>query len=301
MQTLLLPVLFAIPATGFTQSSIGELHKLSNIESSYPFWSPDGSRIVFQSNRIDENSEIYIMNADGTGLVRLTFAPGDDQTPAWSPDGEWIVFQSHRDGNPEIYLMRPDGSGQVNLTNDPTEDSHPKWSPDGERIIFDRPVDGDNDEIWEMSIDGGDLRRITNDPSRDTYSSISPDGTRIVWRRRFREPEAERGFGNSEVFVMNRDGSDPANLTNNPAYDGWPSWSPDNRRIAFASDREKEGVWHIYVMNADGTNVRRVSPLDAEDGYFTKPIWSPDGRQILCTRTKDGNVEIFIIGLAPDA
>jgi Tol biopolymer transport system component len=288
---------FAIHGAVYAQDSPGRLHKLTNIESSYPFWSPDGRKIVFQSNRIDENREIYVMNADGTGLRRLTFAPGDDQTPVWSPAGAWIVFQSHRDGNPEIYRMRPDGSEQVNLTNDPVEDSHPKWSPDGRRIIFDRPVDGDNDEIWEMDIDGGDLRRVTDDPSRDTYASIAPDGTRILWRRRFRDPEAERGFGNSEVFVMNRDGSDPVNLTDHPAYDGWPSWSPDGARIAFASDREREGIWHIYVMNADGSNVHRVTPLDPEDGYFTKPIWSPDGSRILCTRTKDGNVEIFIVDL----
>ncbi len=244
----LLAFSLAFPCVVTTQSSEGQLHKLTNIESSYPFWSPDGRQIVFQSNRIDGNREIYIMNADGTGLRRLTFAPGDDQTPVWSPDGAWIAFQSHRDGNPEIYIMRPDGSGQANLTNDPVEDSHPKWSPDGRWIIFDCPVEGDNDEIWEMNIDGSELHRITDDPSRDTYASIAPDGSRIVWRRRLRDPEAERGFGNSEVFVMNRDGSDPVNLTDHPAYDGWPAWSPD-------------------------------------------------GGRILCTRTKDGNVEIFIVEL----
>jgi TolB protein len=294
---LVLLVLLAIPTGGSGQQVFGELQKLTNIESSYPFWSPDGRQIVFQSNRVDGNSEIYVMNVDGTGLTRLTHAPGADLTPVWSPDGERIAFQSHRDGNPEIYLMNRDGSGQVNLTDHRAEDSHPKWSPDGRSIIFDRPLDGDNDEIWEIGVDGQGLRRITDDPSRDTYSSISPDGNRIVWRRRFRDPEAERGFGNSEVFVMNRDGSDPVNLTSHPAYDGWPSWSPDGLQIAFASDREQEDIWHIYIMNADGSDVRRVTPPDAEDGYFTKPIWSPDGERILCTRTKDGNVEIFIVDL----
>ncbi len=274
-----------------------ELVKLTNIESSYPFWSPDGRRIVFQSDRIDGNREIYLMNADGSGLVRLTQNAAEDQTPVWSPDGTRIAFQSDRDGNLEIYVMNADGSGQRNLTRHPAEDSHPKWSPDGGSIIFDRPVDGDNDEIWEVSADGGEPRRLTDDPSRDTYASVSPDGTRVLWRRRFRDPRSEGGFGNSEVFVMNRDGSNPVNLTNHPAYDGWPAWSPDGRWIAFASDRERERVWHIYMMEVDGSSVRRVSPEDAEDGYFTKPIWSPDGTKIMCTRTKDGNVEIFIIQL----
>ena len=299
LSLMLLVGVLVVPTPVLGQGAFGELRKLTNIESSYPFWSPRGDQIVFQSNRVDGNGEIYIMNADETGLVRLTHAPGDDLTPVWSPDGNWIAFQSHRDGNPEIYLMRRDGSEQINLTNNPIEDSHPRWSPDGARIIFDRPVDGDNDEIWEMAVDGSDVRRVTDDPSRDTYASISPDGSRILWRRRFRDPQAESGFGNSEIFVMNRDGSDPANLTNHPAYDGWPSWSPDGRHIAFASDREDEGVWHIYVINNDGSNVRRVTPPDREDGYFTKPVWSPDGTQILCTRTKDGNVEIFVIDLPP--
>lgn len=294
-------ILFALPASLCGQDVGTRLIKLTNVESSYPFWSPDQSHIVFQSNRVDGNREIYLMAADGTGLERLTRSPGEDQTPVWSPDGGRIVFQSDRDGNREIYLMNVDGTGQTNLTRHPAEDSHPKWSPDGRRIIFDRPVDGDNEEIWEMSADGGALKRLTNDPSRDTYASISPDGRRVVWRRRFRDPSAEGGFGNSEVFVMNRDGSNPVNLTSHSAYDGWPAWSPDGRRIAFASDREASGVWHIYVMDADGSHVRRVTPADPEDGYFTKPAWSPDGTSILCTRTKDGNVEIFLIELAESA
>jgi Tol biopolymer transport system component len=274
--------------------------KLTNIESSYPFWSPDGARIVFQSDRVDGNREIYVMNADGSGLVRLTHNAAEDQTPVWSPDGTRIAFQSDRDGNREIYVMDVDGSRQLNLTRHRAEDSHPKWSPDGRRIIFDRPVGEDNDEIWEVGVDGSGLRRVTDDPSRDTYASISPDGTRILWRRRLRDPEAEGGFGNSEVFVMDRDGSNPLNLTDHSAYDGWPAWSPDGRMIAFASDRERNRVWHVYVMNADGSDVRRVSPEDPEDGYFTKPIWSPDGTKILCTRTKDGNVDIFVIPLRED-
>jgi hypothetical protein len=113
------------------------LTKVTNIESSYPFWSPDGTRIVFQSNRNDDNSEIYVMSANGTEITRLTYHTSEDLTPVWSPDGSKIAFQTDRDGNREIYSMNPDGSGQVNLTRHLAEDSHPKFTADGSHIIFD--------------------------------------------------------------------------------------------------------------------------------------------------------------------
>ena len=99
-----------------------------------PAWSPDGSRIVFASNRDElqgdsQELDIYIMNADGTGVTRLTNAPGGDYTPQWSPDSQKIAFVSLRDGNAEIYVMNPDGSGQTNITNNPADDRAPSWSP----------------------------------------------------------------------------------------------------------------------------------------------------------------------------
>jgi hypothetical protein len=85
-------------------------------------------RIAFASNR-DGNREIYVMNADGSGVTRLTNNPADDVVPSWSPDGRRIAFESDRDGNLEIYVMNADGSGQTNLTNNPADDVVPSWSP----------------------------------------------------------------------------------------------------------------------------------------------------------------------------
>lgn len=193
----------ALHSAVFAQDTSPAITKLTNIETSYPYWSPDGARIVLQSNRIDGNREIFVMDADGSGLVRITHDPGEDQTPVWSPDGRRIAFQSNRSGNWDIYLMSVDGSGVVNLTNSPSADSHPQWAPDGRRIIFDRPLEEEggieNDEIFEISVDGSDLRRVSESPHRDTDASISPDGTRILWRRRLRDPSEEGGFGNSEA------------------------------------------------------------------------------------------------------
>lgn len=274
--------------------------KLTNIETSYPNWSPDGRRLVYQSNRTG-NSEIYVMNADGTGAVRLTDNSAVDENPSWSPDGRRIAFRSYRDGNAEIYSMNVDGSDQRNLTANPADDIHPYWNADGTRIIFNsnRLKDAAGvavQTIFSMRVDGTDVRRHSRDLIEDTYAHWSPDGTRIVFRRRLdekEEPGWEQNPGNSEIFIMNADGTAAQRLTSHPGFDGWPSWSPRGDWITFASERS--GRYQIYVMKPDGSNLRQ---LTTDNGNFTKPIFSPDGRKIVCTRTLDGNVEIFVLELA---
>lgn len=91
-----------------------------------PAWSPDGSRIAFVSVR-DGNTEIYVMNANGTNQVRLTSNSASEGSPRWSPDGRAIVFVGKRDGNTEVYVMNADGTGQANVTNHSSIDVDPAW------------------------------------------------------------------------------------------------------------------------------------------------------------------------------
>ena len=100
-----------------------------------PAWSPDGRKLAFVSER-DGNSEIYVMNVDGSAQENLTEQPASDSHPSWSRDGRRIVFVSRRDGNAEIYVMNADGSGLRNLTRTPSADRDPAWSPDGRAIAF---------------------------------------------------------------------------------------------------------------------------------------------------------------------
>lgn len=302
--------LLLIPFESFGQAKNRTITKLTNIETSYPYWSPDGSMIVFQSNRNDiDNTDIYTMTTNGKNLKRLTTAEGYDELPIWSPNGKQIVFSSTRDGNYEIYIMEANGENQRNLSNHAGYDSHPNFSPDGKKIIFNSTRDMPNHdeimtftresnvELYEMDIDGGNVKRVTNYFSWDTYPDISPDGNKIAFRRRIVDTVMGREIGNSEVFIANRDGSGAYNLSNHPAYDGWPSWSPDGNKIAFASDRERMENWQIYTINIDGTNLTRLTEFDIQGAEFAKPQWSPDGTRIICTRTKDGNVEIILIEL----
>ena len=239
---------------------------------------PLEGRIAFASDR-DGNYNIYAMNADGSGLARLTNNSADDYAPSWSPDGRRIAFRSRRDGNREIYAMNADGSGVTNLTNNSDADRYPSWSPDGRRIAFDSDRDG-NWEIYAMNADGSGVTNLTNNSDADRYPSWSPDGRRIAF-------DSDRD-GNWEIYAMNADGSGLARLTNNSARDWYPSWSPDGRRIAFQSNRD--GNSEIYAMNADGSGLARLTNNSARDWY---PSWSPDGRRIAFNSDRDGYHEIY--------
>lgn len=291
--------------------SADSLVRVTAVRDAYPYWSPDGGQIVFQSDRHNHMSggfSIYVMNADGTNVRRLTFREESDETPVWSPDGSKILFSSYiTDENNELFIMNADGSDIVRLTSDPGRDGHQKFSPDGSTIIFNsqRDDDGQSDvtnyEIYEMDVDGSDVRRLTNFAEWDTYPSISPDGSKIVWRRVLPTGGNTASGRNSEIFTMNRDGSNPVNLTSLPAFDGYPSWSPDGSMIVFASNRAGEtgGNFHIYIMNADGSGAEKILENDAlvEDA---RPIWSPDGSKILFNRqyvADESSIDILILSL----
>ena len=195
------------------------------------------TKIAFQSYR-DGNFEIYIMNADGSEPTRLTNDSADDVMPSWSPDGKKIAFQSTRDGNFEVYIMNADGSKQTRLTNNPAFDCMPSWSPDGKKIAFSSERDGHTDlyvktDVYVMNTDGSKQTRLTNNSAM--CSSCSPDGEKIAFYSLVKDGNEEKDNGeeatwwyelNMEIYIMNPDGSEQTNLTNNSAYDGYPSWSP---------------------------------------------------------------------------
>jgi Tol biopolymer transport system component len=271
------------------QEGMEDVVKVTNTETSYPFWSPDGKRIVFHSNRLDNNWDIYIMDTDGTHLERLTNTRANEETPVWSPDATQIAFVTDRDGNNEIFVMNVDGSRPRNITNDPGDDMHPKWSPDGKSVIF-SSVRGYWNVVdhWAIDADGTNERRITRSVTIDTYCEWSPDGEELIGRRMI-------DAGNSEVFLFDADGSNPRNLTNDAGFDGWPSWAPDNRTIFFASERT--GHAQVYRMLSDGSDLEQLTD---GPGDWAKPICSRDGSQLLCTRGLDGNVDTYILDLTGD-
>ena len=212
-----------------------------------PSWSPDGTRIAFQSYRDNDrnhNIEIYVINVDGSNLQRLTNNLAADEAPAWSPDGEQIVFESAREGHfidldenitDEIYVMDADGGNQRRLTENRNNDWDPVWSPDGTRIAFaaDRKGDGAKFDIYVMDADGGNQRKLTNNRIIDWSPSWSPDGERIAFVSTRDE--------NSEIYVMDTDGGNLENLTNNPHSDFGPAWL--NTPLSVSPTGKKFTIW----------------------------------------------------------
>ena len=216
-----------------------------------PAWSPDGSKIAFGSSR-DGGWDIYVINADGSGLRRLTSHDARDDSPAWSPDGTTIAFTSNRDGDFEIHVMNVDGSGVRRVTDHPAEDGNPSWSPDGSKIAFTSDRDGGN-EIYVINADGSDTRRLTNfpDPEEAIHPTWSPDGNFIA----FNVVGVFHG-----VYVMTADGS--GGVTRLTLGGGAPTWSPDGTRIVYAGG-------NLQIMNAGGGERRDLGVF----GY--EPAWSP--------------------------
>lgn len=152
-----------IYAMDIQTNAITRLTFREGTQDANPTISPDGSRIAFQS-KIDDNWEIFVMDANGENIKQLTFNPADDIEPAWSPQGNQIGFSTNRAENYEIYRMDVDGSNKTNLTQNKANDTWPSWSPDAGQIAFqsDRVAPGSGQfELFIMNNDGNEQNQIT--------------------------------------------------------------------------------------------------------------------------------------------
>jgi Tol biopolymer transport system component/formylglycine-generating enzyme required for sulfatase activity len=225
-------------------------------------------RVAFASDRAG-NDDIFIINADGTDLLRLTDHPAADLEPAWSWDGQRLAFVSRRDGDYQLYVMNVDDKEVQRVPiGDGYEPHLPAWSPDGEWIAFHSWHDGDLD-IFKVHPAGTGLARLTAEPGRDENPVWSPDGQRVL----FLSERAIDDAGKNELYVMDADGSNVTRLTRNELFEGYASWSPDGQRIIFVRDDGQNR--DVYEMNADGSDIAPLANVD----YDEHPTFAPDGRR----------------------
>jgi Tol biopolymer transport system component len=240
------------------------------------------------TNWTSSESDIYAINVDGSGERRLTDSPGLDAFPAWSPDGERIAFASAPEGGPsEIYVMDADGSGRQRLTHTSRSEFFLTWSPDGGKIAYTAYDSGYNATLWVMDAADGSYRTQL---ASGALPNWSPDGERIAYTAYF----GERPY----LAVMNTEGSERRGLgdaslirriTGTAEMNEEPAWSPDGKRIAFASEDNGE----IYVMNADGSGRTRLTYIPSYDHW--PPTWSPDGKRIAFTSEDKKGSEIYVM------
>lgn len=218
-----------------------------------------------------------------------------------------IAFQSDRDGNWELYVMNADGSGQTGLTHTPdAEEWLPRWSPAGapgdDRLAFVSDRNGGWD-IYVLGIsaamagdEAGSTVRLTEDPSDDWDPTWSPDGEQIAF--------SSLRNGNWEVYVLavpsepgtGAGDGQAVNLTDHPAEDWLPAWSPDGQHLAFVTDRD--GNWEIYSLSLGGSEQTNLTNHGADDWV---PVWSPGGGRLAFQSDRDGNWEIYVLDLESGA
>lgn len=207
-------------------ASIGEPFRLTDGQGNdgWPTWSPDGRQVAFESDR-SGNWEIWLINADGSGLVNLTRSPEDERYPAWSPDGKTMAFTSERSGNYDLWLLDVaqtlQGPGNLSprqLTTAPKRDRYAMWSPDGDKIAFNSNRDGDQ-EIYLIGADGSDPTNVSRSPeSIEGLADWSPDGRRLVLY-------SDRP-GNKDLFIVDLASGRWTNITGHPASDEFCTWAP---------------------------------------------------------------------------
>jgi TolB protein len=248
-----------------------------------------------------DDATVAVIDPDGTGEKRLMDfyrrVPPYPGAPAVSPDGRQIAFVGTIEtGDPrtrtrELYVIDADGGRERRLTRGPTEEVAADWLPDGRIVFVSCTTMQSRDELPECDLvairpDGGDREELGTLPLAYDLA-VSPDGRRLAYSRL----EAQSHERHLELYVADVDGSNRRRLTDNNASDGFPAWSPDGKRIAFASNRAESApcfydecagfTTELYVMDADGSDVRRLTETDDQE---LSPSWSPDGKLIVYAR-----------------
>jgi serine/threonine protein kinase/Tol biopolymer transport system component len=237
---------------------------VDSARNSYPVASPDGRFIAFQSDR-DGDFEIYILEIATNEVRQLTVNTVSDRLATWSPDGEWIAYSSdtNNNGAHDLYRVRASGGTPELLYSDGNRNSHARYSYSGQFIVFTTGsvLDADTWEIAILEIDTRTVRYLTDNDVSDSFPSFSPDDKTIIY--------SSIGRGNGAIYTIPADGTGaPTLLYDGVGYDWGASYSPDGRYVAFTGEIQNESL--IYVMNSDGSDVRRIPNIN---GFY--PSWMP--------------------------
>ncbi|MBD3299013.1 MAG: hypothetical protein GF341_10185 [candidate division Zixibacteria bacterium] len=281
-------------------------------ENAEAYFNADGDRLIFQSTRGGYDCDrIFTMNIDGSDVTQVSVPGGATTCAFFAPDAERIIYCSTylvNDSCPpkpsrekgyvwklyegyDVFAADPDGSNLVRLTDSPGYDAEAVYSPDGSTILFTSIRDGDLD-LYTMNPDGSNQTRLTREPGYDGGGFFSPDGKQIVYRAHHPETDEEIADYRSlikdalirpmnlEVFVINADGTNRRQVTDNGAANFCPYFHPNGEQIIFASnmDDPQGRNFELYLINVDGTGLERITYNETFDGF---PMFNHDGTKLV--------------------
>jgi Tol biopolymer transport system component len=291
-------------------------------ENAEAYFSADGKQLIFQSTRDGRGcDQIYSMNVDGSNVKMLSNGEGRTTCSYFYPNGKRILYSSTHLGDKQcppkpdaskgyvwavyptydIFTANPDGSNAKQLTNTPGYDAETTITLDGKKLVFTSIRGGDLD-IYTMDADGKNVRQLTNELGYDGGPFWSYDGKQIVYRAHHPQTEKDKADylellkqnlirpNALEIWVMNADGSNKRQVTNNGKANFGPYFFPDGKRIIFASNMDDPGKrnFDLYKINVDGSGLERITFNDTFDGF---PMFSPDGKKLVFASNRNAKVQ----------
>lgn len=268
----------------------------------YPDWSPDGSKLLYQTD-CNGNWDIYIIDLATGVQTQVTADTGWDARAAWSRDGSLIAFESDRNNeapNPgyprcEIFVIPPTGEPATQVTDWPWFNERPDWSPDGSELVYASDYGNSNTaggqdpmythpaDLWRIPVTGGTPVKVTNITEYENDPEWSYDGSTIAFSADY--------AGNWDIWTIPAGGGDVTRVTDDPATDMDPSLSPSGRWIAFWSNRS--GNDEIWIAPATGGPAIQITDHPASDWH---PSWSPDGTKIAFDSGRSLNsIDLWVI------
>lgn len=283
------------------------------------YWSPDGKSLVFQSTRDGAScDQIYVMDADGGNVRRISNGKGATTCGYFLPDGKHVLYASTHGKDAacpprpdrskgymwaipssyDIYVADLDGKIVRTITEATGYDAEATVNWKNKKIVYTSRSSGDLD-LWSMNIDGSSKKRLTSSEGYDGGAFFSPDGKKIVWRGN--HPSAGANLEKykellsqdltapmkMELFVANADGSGAKQITNFGCASFAPQFTPDGKHIIFSSNKNKcdSREFELFLVDVDGGNLRQVTSYG---GFTSFPDFSPDGKRVAFTSSWKG-------------